>query len=506
MTPPTRRFLPALAVAVALAFAPAASHGELPYYDLPDLGEAADSALSAADEARIGRNVVAAMRAGGEIADDAEVTLYLNDLGGRLAQPALSAGTRYQFFVVNDRSINAFALPGGYIGVNSGLLLASQSEAELASVLAHEIAHVAQRHMARMKAASAPNQLVMLAAILAGALAARSGSADATIGVLNAGIGLSIQNQLSYSRDFEREADRLGMQYLAAAGFDVRAMPSFFERMQQANRHNDNNAYAFLRTHPVTVERISEAQNRALGLPLKMRADSVDYLLAREKLRVAVAGADEAARFGEAALRNRQFLNEGATWFGLASARLAQRRVGEAAAALREAQARLPAHPMLATLSAAIARASGDAAAARAAFRAGRAAFPGNRALTLAEIDFLLEAGDRDAAGARLREALSRHNTDAELYRLQARLYADRDRLRYHAALGNAFYFEMRYGAAMEQYQLAGKAPGDDFYLRSAIEARMREIEKTLKEDGTTRGKKPADARFGDVHRHFASR
>lgn len=472
-----------------LGLAPLPARSAMSTYDLPDLGEVSDGSFTAADEARIGRGVVRAMRDADEIADDAEVTSYLNELGGRLAQPAATAGVNYSFFAVDDRSINAFALPGGYIGVNSGLILSSQSEAELASVLAHEIAHVAQRHMARMKAASAPNQLMVLAAILAGALAARSGNGEATIGVLNAGIGLSIQNQLSYSRDFERESDRLGMQYLASAGFDVRAMPSFFERMQQVNRHNDNNAYAFLRTHPVTVERISEAQNRSLGLPLKMRADSVDYLLAREKLRVSVQGADEAARFEQSALQNRQFLNEGATWFGLATARLAQRRPSEARNALSEAKSRLPGHPMLFALDAAIAREAGDKAAARAAYRAGRAAYPNNRALALAEIDFLLDAGERDAAAERLREALNKRNADAELYRLEARLYADQDRLRYHAALGNAFYFEMRYGAAMEQFQLANKAPGDDFYLRSSIEARMRELEKILREDKGKRGK-----------------
>lgn len=476
--------LPSLLVALALLIPPPAQA------DLPDLGDVSEATLSAAEEARIGAELMRAMRDSGEATDDPDINAYLNDLGGRLAQSAQMPGGRFTFFSLNDRSINAFAMPGGYIGVHSGLVLTTQSESELASVMAHEIAHVTQHHLARMQASAAPNQLVLLAAILAGALAAKAGGgSDAAFGALNAGLGLTVASQLAYSRDFEREADRVGMQYLANAGFDVRAMPLFMERLQNANRLNDNNnALAFLRTHPVTVERISEAQNRLSAFGLKMRADSPDYLLVREKLRLAALGPDEAVRYYRQALANRQFLSEGAQWYGLARALLAQKDLEAARRALDEARNRLPDHPMLWSLGADIARSAGDETAARAAYRNGLARYPSNRSLYLGEIGWLIERGQTGEAEKRLRLQLGRTPSDSALYRLQARLYADRDRLRYHSALANALYFEGNAEAALEQYRLAGEAPGDDFYLRSSNEARMRELERRIRE--TPRPKK----------------
>lgn len=452
--------------------------------DLPDLGDASSAAMSAADELKIGKDIVRGMRENREISDDAEITAYLNEVGRRLAVHAQVPDTRFNYFLVPDPSINAFALPGGFVGINSGLMLTTQSEAELASVLAHETAHVAQRHLARMQASGGISQLMLLATILAGVLAAKSGNSDLGLGALNAGIGLSIQKQLSFTRDFEREADRVGMQYMVAAGFDAMAMPAFFQRMQQVSRNNDNNALAFLRTHPVTVERISEAENRAQGLKLRMRADSADYLLAREKIRVSTLGADDAARFYRNALAQRQFLSEGASWYGMALSRLLQRDPAQAREALGFAHKLLPTNPMLYSLQARIALLSGDAAGARQAYRAGLQHFPSNRALLFSELDLLIEQGERATAITRLQELLRRQPEDAELYRRQARLYADRDTLRYHAALGHALYYETNYRAAMEQFQLASKAVGDDFYLRSSIEARIRELDKLLRDEG----------------------
>ncbi|MBI3145023.1 MAG: M48 family metalloprotease [Pseudogulbenkiania sp.] len=469
--------LTAAALALALSGTVAAQ------IDLPELGDASSASFSPSQEVAIGRDVMNRLRESGDVLDDADVSAYLQDLGGRLAQAAQAPDLRFSFFAVNERSINAFAMPGGYIGVHSGLVLTTQSEAELASVLAHEIAHASQHHLARLKAASAPNQLWLLAALLAGALASRSGNSDAALGAINAGIGLSISSQLAYSRDFEREADRLGMQYLAAAGFDARAMPTFFQRMQQGNRFNDNNALAFLRSHPVTGERISEAQDRALAFPLKMRADSTAYLLVREKLRLAALGRDEALRYYQASLQSRQFLSEGAQWYGLSLARLAAAQPAAARTALAEARQRLPASPLLFTQQAAIERAERNWPAAQATYRQGLAAFPGYGPLLYGELDTLLDSGQREAALTRLRGLLSQHPGEPGLYRREAAVYADRDALRYHAALGQAFYYEQRYEAALEQFQYASQAPGEDFYLRSSIEARIRELQSRLKEE-----------------------
>lgn len=467
---------------------PLAAYADLP--SLPDLGEISDASLSMADEARIGRDFMRAMRDAGDVVEDAEVNDYINVLGHRLSAAVRMPGLQLTYFVVNDKQINAFAMPGGYVGINSGLLVGTQSEGELASVVGHETAHVTQRHIARMKAASdATSPLLLLGTVLAAVLASRAGGSQASIGTLSAGLGLQISNQLSFSRDFEREADRVGMQYLAQGGFDVRAMPAFFQRLDAANRYSDNNAYAFLRTHPVTSQRISEAQNRALEYPVKMKADSTAYLLVREKLRVMAMSPDEAVRYYQTMLEKGQYLNEGAAWYGMSRAQLANHQLPAARSALVKAQSRLPADPMLFGQESAIARESGDWDAALASLRRGQAAFKDSQPLQLAELDVLIDSGNRTAALALLRQLQSRYPREAALYRSEARLFADKDAQRYHAALGNAFYFERRYEAALEQFQFAAQAKGDDFYLRSSIEARMREVEKMLKEEKKDSGK-----------------
>lgn len=446
--------------------------------NLPSLGTVAETALPQAEENRIGREILHSLRNEGDVIDDAEVNAYLADLGGRLSGNAVAPGMTFSFFAVNDRTINAFALPGGVVGVHSGLLLTAQSEGELASVLAHEIGHVTQRHLARMQEGENGRQLLVLAAVLAGLLAGRSGNGDVAAGMMNAGVGLAASQQLSYSRDFEREADRMGMQYLAAAGFDARNMAQFFERLQQASRHSDNNAFGFLRTHPLTGERISEAQGRAQSYPLRMRADSLDFLLMREKLRLVTYGAAETEQYYQAALAAGRFLNRGATEYGLARTLLQLAHYQAAQQALTRAQALLPAHPALLLLAGDIQRAAANLDGALASYQQALQQFPSNNALWQAKIDTLLQM-KRDADARKdIDAALKRSPDNAALWRLAARSYGERDPLRYHAALGHAFYFEQQFEPAQVQYQLASQARGDDFYLRSTIEARLREIDE----------------------------
>ncbi|SCK11856.1 M48 family metalloprotease [Vogesella sp. LIG4] len=450
--------------------------------NLPNLGTVAESAVPLAEESRIGRDIQRSLQDDGDVIDDAEINDYLNDLGGSLVAAAQPTPLPISYFVVRDASINAFALPGGVIGVHSGLVTATQSEGELASVLAHETAHVTQRHLARMYQSSSQNQLWLWAAILAGIVAgSRSGNSDMAVGALNAGVGLGVSQQLSYSRDFEREADRMGMQYLAGAGFDPRNMPLFFERLQQSQRHNDNNAFGFLRTHPLTVERLSESQARAQSYPLKMRLDSLDYLLMREKLRVATLSADEVLPFYSTALTSRRYLNRGAMLYGLLRAQLAHGNLKEAQALWPQVKAALPAHPSLLLLEAELQRAAGQPAQEVQTLQQALAVFPSRRALRLELIDALLQSNRQAEARQAIDAALARYQDSPQLWRLAARSYGEADSLRYHAALGNAFFFEQKFESARVQYQLATQAPGDDFYLRSSIEARLREIGTKLK-------------------------
>jgi len=213
-------------VALALAFPPA---GALPPVGaayaqaLPDLGDISQVKLSPAQERKLGEAIVREARAQGGILNDPEVNDYLNELGNRLVSVSPDAKQDFDFFAVGDGSINAFALPGGYIGVNTGLILLAQTESELASVLAHEITHVTQRHIARQLQGQQDGLLMSLAALAVAMLAARAGGAssgDAAQAAIATSQALALQSRLNYTREFEYEADRIGFQRLAVAGFD----------------------------------------------------------------------------------------------------------------------------------------------------------------------------------------------------------------------------------------------------------------------------------------------
>src|SRR2546427_688255 len=254
--------------------------------NLPDLGSAGDSVLSPQMERRLGESIVRDIRfREPAYIDDPEISEYLGNLGAQLTQVTAGARHDFEFFALRDPAINAFALPGGFVGVHTGLINAADTESELASVLAHEISHVTQRHIARMIGQQQQMQIPVMAAIAAAILFGRS-RPDLASGAAAAAQAGAVQAQLSYSRDFEREADRVGLQALNAAGFDARAMAVFFEKMQRSARVSDDGSIpGYLRTHPVTTERIADAQNRAASMPYRQHLDSQEFQLVRAKLR-----------------------------------------------------------------------------------------------------------------------------------------------------------------------------------------------------------------------------
>ena len=214
---------------------------------MPDIGSPASSTLSLDDEYHIGLQVMRQLRDEGQIIEDPEATEYLQALGSRIvAQATGDSAQRFSFFFVRDDTINAFALPGGFIGVNYGLVLATRNEAQLAGVLAHEIAHVTQRHIARRVRSQGRQSIATMAAILAAILlGAATGSSDAALGGISMAQGAAMQQQINFTRANENEADRVGMSFLAAAGFDPYGMPDFFETMGRRNadpRHQPQRA------------------------------------------------------------------------------------------------------------------------------------------------------------------------------------------------------------------------------------------------------------------------
>jgi predicted Zn-dependent protease len=279
-----RKILLTLAVA-ALTAAPVPPRAA--EINLPDIGSPADAVLPKSQEARLGNAIMRQIRASGHVVEDPLVNEYINEIGHRVAAHASDGEHDFTFFVVDDPNINAFALPGGYIGVHTGLLDATRNESELAGVLAHETAHVTQRHIARAihsnQRQSILNTAIMLGAVLAGAA---SGSSDAVQGAVAVAQGTALQQQINFTRENEYEADRVGISALAEAGFDPNGMATFFEVISRDTRPHEYRLPEFLRTHPVSSTRIAEARSRAREYAPAAQNDTRSYGIARARLKV----------------------------------------------------------------------------------------------------------------------------------------------------------------------------------------------------------------------------
>ena len=264
---------------------------------IPDMGSPADAILNKSVEAQIGRAIMRSIRNSGQVVEDPQVAEYINDVGHRIAAQTNEGDHDFTFFVVNDPRINAFALPGGYIGVHTGLIEATRNEDELAGVLAHEVAHVTQRHIARSIHASS-RQSILSTALMLGALilGAASGDSDVAQAGMAVAQGTAAQQQINFTRSNEHEADRIGISALAGAGFDPHGMSSFFEVMSRQQLSSpDERMPEFLRTHPVTSTRIAEARTRASEYPRVRSEDSINYGITQARLRVAAFDTPEQA-------------------------------------------------------------------------------------------------------------------------------------------------------------------------------------------------------------------
>lgn len=248
------------------------------------------------DERKLGEVFLRKLRTGSPVMDDPLLQAWAEDLGYRLAFHAGMPQPDLQIVLIPDRRINAFAVPGGIIGINAGLFLYAENESEFAAVLAHELAHVQQRHYARSVAASSQDHWLYLGALLASIALAASSGGDAGMALGATAQAAMIQQQLAYSRLHEREADRIGMQTLTTAGYSPMAMPDFFGRLERESRQVGFMP-EFLLTHPLTQERIADSLSRARTLPSGGQSDSKAYRLARFRL-MSLLGRDDEQTIG----------------------------------------------------------------------------------------------------------------------------------------------------------------------------------------------------------------
>jgi len=457
---------------------------------LPSLGDTERDSLSPLLERKLGDRIMRTIRSNPDYLDDAPVQEYLSSVGNDLlaAKPEARGEMQYDFFffAVRDPVLNAFALPGGYIGVHSGLILAAQSESELASVLAHEIGHVAQRHIARMLGNQKQDTMISLASLILGALAA-SASPDAGLGIMMGGQGLAVQRQLDFSRDAEREADRVGLDILRRAGYETSGMVSFFGRLQQASRAYSDAVPPYLRSHPLTTERMADIEARTRRFRYRQHADSIDFSLIKARVRVLQDSSPQGLRDAAEYFERQSMQNAPAALlaarYGAALVALRQGDAARAQARLDEARAMLKKsfatskNAVIDSLGIDIEMAAHQPEQALAAADQARSAFPFSRGIAHQYAGALMAAGQDAAAVGYLRDQVQLYRDDRLLYRLLAKAYdAQGMQAQQHMALAEYYALGGSLPAALDQLSIARRCGDASFYDQSIIDGREREL------------------------------
>jgi predicted Zn-dependent protease len=450
---------------------------------LPEMGDSAGALISPREEFQIGQAFFWRLQQNTDLIEDPEVNSYIQSLGYKLAANSDEPGLNYTFFMVPDPAVNAFAAPGGFIGVNAGLILTAEKEDEVASVLAHEIAHITQRHILRSferyKRMTIPRTAALIAAALLGVADPSAGSA--ALMAVQAG---DIQSQLDYSRAHESEADNLGMQTLVSSGFDPNAMPSFFEKLQQASRYfGGDSVPEFLRTHPVTLSRIADARGRAEQYQVKPQlADELKFYLIREKLRVMMADdMSDLLQHYEHVLELNSDKNKDPVNYGYALALLKSGQHTKARSTLQplldKEHDRLAYQLALADIELAVGRID----SALKIYEENQRLYPDDQALSMKHVQVLLRTARPHQAAKLLQTQLDLGGQSRDLYKQMAQAKGDMgQKSQAHTWLAEYYYQSGLLKAAADQLRLAAEAAGYDEYQRAKIASRLREVENAL--------------------------
>lgn len=468
-------------------FSPQQQATDVEKIQLPDMGDSTGTLISPAQEHELGEAFFRQLHAQLKISEDIEIQQYIQGVGRRLVLNSDAPNNPFYFFVVLDDNINAFAGPGGYIGINSGLFLMTEAESELTSVMAHEVAHVTQRHLYRAFEAasklSIPTAAATLAAILIGIKNPEAGRA--VLMAIQAG---SVQAQIDFTRENEQEADRIGMQTLVAANYDPRSMPTFFERLQQSTHFSGQGTPEFLRTHPVTVSRISDTRGRADQYSYKQYPDSLTYLLIKAKLRVLTA-TDNQASLHYFQANQLQGTEEQRTVarYGEALAHLRNQKFDVAEKMLLNLVTRFPNQPHYLS---ALARCNLEAKKYDKALKNYQQAikqFPTNNALKIEYVNALLKTGQPKVA-QQILQSLATNFQEHTLYlELLAQSYADLKQMaESHRYIAEYYYAVGQTKTAILQIKLAQKSKPLSVYLSAILDERLRffmEEEKQRREN-----------------------
>ena len=472
---------------------------------LPTLGDSSDLNVSA--ERKLGERIARELYRDPDYIDDPLLSEYIQGIWQQLLAAARKRGEltaelderfAWEVLLGKDKSINAFALPGGWLGLHLGLISVTTSPDELASVLAHELSHVTQRHISRIMTEESRRGPLVLAAMILGALAA-SRSPDAANAVIAGGQAMATQSQLNFSRDMEREADRVGYGVMTQAGFDPQGFVSMFEKLQLASRLNDNGSFPYLRTHPMGTERIAEMQARLhLGRVTAVAPATFEHSMMTARAKVfSYPGVDGL----------RAFITEAQ---GVDAARLAPARqagifyaAALASSRLRDAAA---ASQWLARL-APVSRADAKGARLARLLEAEVAMAEGNAARAAELVDIAavgrpelmlgsqarVRSGRAAEASSRLQTWVALHPRDAAAWQLLASAYAALGQtLRSIRAEAEAQVAHLDYAAAVDRFRAAQDlvrrtGSSGDHIEASIIDTRARQVESMLREQALER-------------------
>ena len=450
---------------------------------LPELGDSAAQYLTPIQEKDIGQQFQRQLLRARSYIGDPEIRAYLSDLGREIAQYADLFDLQPEFNLIQDKELNAFAVPGGFITFNSGLILATDSENELAAVVGHEIAHLAQRHLPRLIARSEANKLPAAAAILASVLVGgQAGLAGLTLA--NAQL---LSNQLAYTREFETEADALGIRYLAAAGYSPHAMAGFFSKIERYSRAQSEQSREFLRTHPLSYVRIAESESRAARYDSAQKPpprDDLPYLMVKAKLRALYQDRSllENNRIHFLSIiENSTGRDKAVAHYGLGLTLSQMRQFESAHMHMDQAIALIPDQLAFQIGKAYIEIADGNSSAAVARLESVYEKSKSPAYLVFYLADAFLADGQAEQAKRLVRYQLRRDRDDFRLYRplskanvaLGALSEAHQADAEYLAAQGG-------YKGAVASLKLAIREAGDNNYLNQSLKARLKDLEIKL--------------------------
>lgn len=439
---------------------------------LPNIGDNAGN-ISPIEEYRTGEAVIRNIRRAGGIIDDPLSQAYLNELSFRVVA-AIGSQQPFHFVLIADNNINAFALPGGFIGINAGLILATKSEDELAGVIAHEIAHITQRHHARGYE-KGTNSVPVIAALIAAIVLGGNDVSQAALASAAAG---SVQSQINFTRENEKEADRIGMELLINAEFNPHGMPDFFDTLDKQSRLYGQGIPEFLRSHPVTPSRISDSKHRANKYPNTLSVNSINYHLLRTRLHI-LGSENKTSLITEYSNRLSKGLyqNKQATQYGYA---LALQLNKQYPLALKQVQALLEhsaENISYNLLHAEIEADAGNYSAALKIYEKLLDIHPNNEAINIFYAETLIKSNKLPQAHKVLQQQISLSNKTPDTYRMLAETQAKINQIaESHLSLAEYYYLLGQTHDAIKQLEIALKVPKNNFYLTSRLEARLKEF------------------------------